>query len=127
MAIQPENPLELSPSVFQNVPMFIVVGSDDNGLVDRENNGALTWLTNYLQDKKNPCGGVMCRAFDGAPVRFAFYVTARYGLHRGFEDKESVLEAWRLLYNNGHELGNHSTEHLMTDQKKNNAWEVLYS
>ena len=96
----------------QAIPMFIVVCSDDNGLVDRANSGALTWLENYLQDKNNPCSSVISNEFDGTPVRLAFYLTARYGRRRGFEDKESVLEAWRSLYKNGHELGNHGTEHL---------------
>lgn len=110
----------------QDTPMFIVVGSDDNGLVDRREGGALTWLGNYLQDKKNPCSSKKNNEFDGIPVRFAFYVTARYGLRQGFEDNESVLTAWRSLYENGHELGNHSTEHLMTVKKKNDILEDIY-
>ena len=130
MTIQSENVRKLFPAVgtieLQNVPMFIVVCSDDNGLADRADTGALTWLENYLQDKKNPCSSDQSGEFDGIPVRFAFYVTARYGLRRGFEDKESVLSAWRSLYYNGHELGNHGTEHLMTVQKKHDVMEDVY-
>jgi hypothetical protein len=88
----------------EQVPMFISFGFDDNGIADVENNGGATWILNYLKDKTNP---------DGTPMRASFYMTAKYGREWVYEDDSDVREAWQYLYADGHEIGNHSTEHLM--------------
>ncbi len=96
----------------EKVPMFICFGFDDNGIVDKKNGGGITWIRNYLQERKNPAGTGQKRTYDGAPMRASFYVTEKYAREQDNENYPDVREAWRNLYEDGHEIGNHSTNHL---------------
>ncbi len=86
------------------VPMFIVLGIDDNGIADTTNRGGATWIREYLELLTNP---------DGSPARASFYMTGKYGAEWVYESESVVLAAWRALYEDGHEIGVHSMEHLM--------------
>lgn len=97
----------------ERVPMFICFGWDDNGIADKSEGGGTTWLINYLKDKKNPAGSGNSRTFDGALMRHSFYMTAKYGRQWVYENYPGVRESWKTLYDDGHEIGNHSTIHLM--------------
>ena len=97
----------------KKVPMFISFGFDDNGIVDKKNGGGITWIRNYLKDKKNPTGTGQKRTYDGAPMRASFYMTVACARKWVYENYPDVREAWRTLYEDGHEIGSHSTNHLM--------------
>lgn len=96
----------------EKVPMFICFGWDDNGIADKSNNGAATWIREYLKDKKNPAGSGQKGTFDGTPMRSAFYFTTKYVETWVYEDHRNVRKAWDSLYADGHEIGAHSTFHL---------------
>lgn len=96
----------------ENVPMFIVLGFDDNGIADATSNGGATWIRNYLKEKKNPSGAGTEETFDGSDMRASFYLTAKYGRENVYEGYSNVRKVWNALYNEGHEMGNHSTIHL---------------
>ncbi len=96
-----------------NVPMFISLGFDDNGIADKKGKGGATWIYNYLHDKKNSVGSGNVSTFDGSSMRAAFYLTAKYGNEWVYEDFPAVRELWRKLYLDGHEMGNHSSFHIM--------------
>lgn len=97
----------------EKVPMFISFGFDDNGIADKKGKGGTTWIYNYLHSKKNPIGSGNPRTFDGSLARAAFYLTAKYGSEWVYEDFPDVRELWRKLYLDGHEIGNHSSFHVM--------------
>ncbi len=101
----------------EKVPMFISLGFDDNGIVDKKNGGGVTWIRNYLKDKKNPAGTGQKRTYDGSPMRASFYMCEAYIREWTYEDYTDVREAWHNLYEDGHEIGNHSTYHLMERDK----------
>lgn len=96
----------------EKVPMFIVLGFDDNGIADVSKNGGATWIKNYLKDKKNPSGSGTEETYDGTYMRASFYLTAKYGRQWVYENYPGVRQVWNDLYNDGHEMGNHSTIHL---------------
>ncbi len=95
------------------VPMFISFGFDDNGIADKKGKGGTTWIRNYLKEKTNPLGTGNPATFDGSAMRSAFYMTAKYGNEWVYENFPDVRELWRKLYLDGHEIGNHSTNHVM--------------
>ena len=96
----------------KDVPMFISFGFDDNGIADK-GKGGTTWIRNYLREKTNLPGSGNPQTFDGTPIRAAFYLTAKYGNEWVYENYPDVRELWNKLYLDGHEIGNHSTNHLM--------------
>jgi hypothetical protein len=73
-------------------PMFVLFAFDDNG-----NPEGILWFRNLVKDMKNR---------DNSPVRATFLNTGVYG-----SNDAAVLAAWKLLYQDGHELGNHSWDH----------------
>jgi peptidoglycan/xylan/chitin deacetylase (PgdA/CDA1 family) len=73
-------------------PMFVLFAFDDNG-----NRDGILWFRNLVKDLKN---------HDNSPVRATFLNTGIYG-----SNDPAVLAAWKLLYQDGHELGNHSWDH----------------
>lgn len=97
----------------EQVPLFISFGFDDNGIADTANNGGATWIRNYLKDKTNPAGTGNEATFDGTPMRASFYMTGKYARQWTYESQTLVKAVWQDLYADGHEIGNHSTEHLM--------------
>ena len=97
----------------EHVPMFICLGFDDNGVADVENNGGASWIRNYLKDRRNPEGLGNLATYDGSLMRASFYMTAKYCREDVYESKEAIRKVWKQLYHDGHEIGNHSTVHLM--------------
>lgn len=104
------------------VPMFICFGWDDNGVADKANEGGATWIRNYLKDKKNPAGSGQAATYDGSAMRSAFYFTAKYAVKWNYENYPDVRAVWKDLYADGHEVGNHSTEHLMFGEMVDGVW-----
>lgn len=102
----------------EQVPMFISFGWDDNGIADKENLGGTSWFRTYMKHKTNPAGTGNERTFDGSPMRSAFYLTGKYGMEWVYENYPDVRELWKLLKHDGHEVGNHSTYHLMRVYEK---------
>lgn len=96
----------------KDVPMFIVLGFDDNGIADVTKNGGASWIRNFLKDKKNTRGSGIEETYDGSYMRASFYMTAKYGKEHVYESYADVRTIWHELYHDGHEIGNHSTLHL---------------
>jgi peptidoglycan/xylan/chitin deacetylase (PgdA/CDA1 family) len=73
-------------------PMFVLFTFDDNCYAD-----GLVWIRDLLKDVKNA---------DGSAARATFMLIGSCG-----QDDPSVLAAWKNLYQDGHEIGNHSWDH----------------
>ncbi len=90
-----------------DVPQFVAVTFDDNfvsGLGDVT--GGVTWATDFFRPLVNPAGSAIAGTFDGAPVRTGFYNNCLY-----LED-QSTRTAWTTAFADGHEIGNHTVNHL---------------
>jgi hypothetical protein len=72
--------------------MFVCFGFDDNGYAD-----GIKWFRELVEERQNA---------DGTPVRATFFNTGSYG-----ETFPEVLAEWRLLVQDGHEIGNHTWSH----------------
>jgi peptidoglycan/xylan/chitin deacetylase (PgdA/CDA1 family) len=114
-----EPPAGLAPD---QVPQFVVFGSDDNGYAGLEGSGAeggLHFLTTLFADRRNPAGSGNAGTFDGAAAHYSFYVnthyitgeaTAAYGTVV-WDDPVWVKRAWKEAIDAGHEIGVHSHSH----------------
>lgn len=108
----------------EKVPMFICFGWDDNGIADLSDTGGATWIREYLKDKENPVGANQSETHDGTPMRSSFYFTGKYAETWVYESHLNVRKAWDSLYADGHEVGNHSTNHLMKVEEIDGEWIV---
>jgi hypothetical protein len=87
-------PLGQDPS---KTPVLLSFGIDDNRFVE-----GFEWMQNELfKGRVNPAGQGNKATFDGTPVRGTFYVigNASHGWN------------WRMLYDDGHEISNHTWSH----------------
>jgi peptidoglycan/xylan/chitin deacetylase (PgdA/CDA1 family) len=106
----------------EQVPQFVVFGSDDNGYSGLPGSGAeggLHFLTQLFAGRRNPAGTGNPATFDGAPVHFSFYVNTHYVTGETiaaygdmvFDDPVWVKRAWREAIDAGHEIGAHTHSH----------------
>jgi peptidoglycan/xylan/chitin deacetylase (PgdA/CDA1 family) len=91
--------------------MFVCFGFDDNGYVE-----GMQWFANLVHSRVNPSGSGNPATYDGSPVRATFFITAAFGHDDGFinaggQTKEQVIQTWKGLYDDGHEIANHSWDH----------------
>ena len=59
------------------VPMFVSIGFDDNGisgLAGSGGTGGLTWFLDFLRSKHNPAGSSNSSTYDGTPARVTFLI-----------------------------------------------------
>jgi hypothetical protein len=107
-AILQKPPGGLAP---EKVPMFVCFAFDDNGRVE-----GLQWFQNLAKARKNPAGSGNPATFDGASVKGSFFLTANYATNDGFVEQgassvSDLINVWKALYQDGHEIGNHTWSH----------------
>ncbi len=89
-----------------DAPQFVAVTFDDNfvsGLDGPE--GGMTWATDFLRSLENPAGSAVAGTYDGRAVRTTFFDNCVY-----LADA-STREAWTVAVQDGHEIGNHTSNH----------------
>ena len=95
------------------IPQLICLGFDDNRFADGVN-----WVKDVLlKDRVNPQGAGNKATFDGTPCVATFYVISN----------AEIKDAWRGVYDNGCEIGNHTLthEHNMTDLSYKQGYQEL--
>lgn len=86
----------------EQVPLFIVLGFDDNRYVD-----GMEWVLNMLKDKKNPAGLGNPATFDGTPIGASFYFTTG-ALESG---GQPLIDTWKEVVARNYEVANHTVTH----------------
>jgi hypothetical protein len=107
-----------------DVPQFIYFTSDDNGLSGLPGSGGgggLHWLTELFSEYRNPAGAGQTQTFDGAPLRYTFFVNTFYlDPERGsgwaerrwpVDEPVYVQRAWTEAVEAGHETALHTHSH----------------
>lgn len=84
------------------VPQFITLAYDDNPDVQ-----AMQWMMDLLKDKTNPIGTGQESTFDGTPVRTTFFSCGKY-----LDWNTALRKCHKEAYEQGHEIGNHSQNHM---------------
>jgi peptidoglycan/xylan/chitin deacetylase (PgdA/CDA1 family) len=86
------------------VPMFVMLGFDDNGHAD-----GINWVLDTLRNRKNT---------DGTAARATFFISAGFDSDffnpAGGQNTTDLLNAWRKIKADGHEISNHSWSHADT-------------
>ncbi len=87
-------PSQLPPGgiAVEDAPMFVCFGWDDNRYPD-----GVYWSDSIMQDINNP---------DGSAAKGTYFV-----IGNAAENDATVAESWRFLYQNGHEIANHTWTH----------------
>jgi len=93
----------LSP---EQVPQFIVLGIDDNRYAD-----GMEWLLDRLEARRKPTGSGNAGTHDGRPLRGSFYYLSS-ALESG---GDALFTQWKRAVADGHEVGNHTNTHEVTD------------
>lgn len=88
--------------VVDSVPLFIVLGFDDNYYVD-----GMEWTLEMLDGKKNPEGTNNPATFDNLPICASFYYIS--GALEG--DDGTLLNTWLTAVEKGYEVANHTVTH----------------
>jgi len=89
--------LRTPPLPRENMPQFVVLGSDDNTSAE-----AVRWMQGVVDKYKNK---------DGSKVYMSFYVnTDQSGAV--WDGKNDLIDAVYNAYKAGHEIGNHTSTHL---------------
>ncbi|MBN2802970.1 MAG: polysaccharide deacetylase family protein [Deltaproteobacteria bacterium] len=101
-------PMGLKPD---EVPLFIVIGSDDNAHAGLDTNTGMGFLLNLYNDRVNPAGNGNSATFDGEAIHFSAYGNGVYIQESSADPVALVKESWRTVFDNGNELGNHTYSH----------------
>ncbi len=108
-----QSPPQNIPS--SQVPLFVSIGFDDNslsGVAGSGGTGGMTWILDYLRNKKNRAGSGNPLTYDSTPVRLSFFNTSKYQENTSGDDTVFVKRAWNTAYNDRHEIGIHTVNHL---------------
>jgi hypothetical protein len=89
------------------VPVFVCFGWDDNNLAS-----GMNWILDFMRGKNNPAGNGNALTFDGKKIRSTFFIK---GLVESVDSVDSVQATWKRAYNEGHEIGNHTFQHVAID------------
>ncbi|OEF28195.1 polysaccharide deacetylase family protein [Vibrio rumoiensis] len=104
-------PSQLPPAgiAIENAPQFVAIAFDDNTLVDGQN-----WVLNQWGKRSNPQGNGNVNTFDGQSIHTTFFNTCEAILADNEQATNSghVKETWFQATLLGHEMGNHTLNHL---------------
>jgi peptidoglycan/xylan/chitin deacetylase (PgdA/CDA1 family) len=119
----------------EQVPQFIVFGSDDNGYSGLEGPGAsggLHFLTGLFSGLCNPVGRGNPLTFDASAPHYSFYVNTYYIIpsteksaydNAEMENPVTIKRAWKEAMDNGHEIGVHTHSHPHGKQFSRSQWQ----
>ncbi|HXI57984.1 MAG TPA: polysaccharide deacetylase family protein, partial [Polyangia bacterium] len=83
------------------VPMFVVLGFDDNGYAD-----GINWVLDNLHSRKNA---------DGTAARATFFISAGFASDffnaAGGQSEADLINSWKRIKTDGHEIANHTWSH----------------
>lgn len=117
-------PQDLAPN---QVPMFVSIGFDDNGVSGLEGSGGtggLTWFLDYIRNKQNPAGSGNPLTYDSTSARVTFFNTSSYQEEWQSDDPVHIKRAWHSALIDGHEIGNHTFSHGHGSNFSLAQWEV---
>lgn len=115
----------LNPAPVQESPLFVTMGFDDNGcsghLNKNEREGVL-WASEFFASLRNPPGSGNTATFDGTNGTCSFYCASKYIRNQFIEPIDLVKKSWCDAYELGHEIGNHTRQHLRGADFEREDW-----
>lgn len=95
------------------VPQFVSLGFDD------VNDAAgIDWTLELLSNYQNPKGKGNADTFDGTKLLASFFPICNHA-----QRDPSILSRWHKIWQQGHEIGNHTNDHLMGQKLTVAQWQ----
>lgn len=93
----------------ESAPQFVAIAFDDNTLVDGQN-----WVLEQWGKRKNPAGNDNVNTFDGQTIHTTFFNTCEAIIANNTQGTNAghVKQTWHQAKLQGHEMGNHTLNHL---------------
>ena len=107
-----QSPPDKIPS--NKAPLYVSIGFDDNsvsGIAGSGGTGGMTWILDFLRNKKNQTGLGNSLTYDSTPARVSFFNTSKYQEKEIVDNSVFVKRAWNKALNDGHEIGVHTVNH----------------
>lgn len=98
----------------ENVPQFIIFGSDDNAFSGLDGNyGGLQFLLDLFCSRENPAGKINSSpaTYDKAPIHFSIYASTKFISSGAPENPVYNKKVWKKALDMGNEIGNHTHRH----------------
>jgi peptidoglycan/xylan/chitin deacetylase (PgdA/CDA1 family) len=95
-------------------PQFVLLGSDDNGvsgLPGSSYKGGIAFFLDLLGSRRNPVGRNNPATHDGTPLRMTFFMITSQLEAEQTEKPALLADAWRAIYEVGHEIALHTHSH----------------
>lgn len=94
------------------VPLFVVLGFDDNSRSGTAEGGGIYWVDNMLSGKVNPTQSTAnVSTFDGSDVKATFYCNLESFDGWQEDGPPHMKPAIKHIYDQGHEIANHTYSH----------------
>jgi len=118
-------PSRKPPLKTEEVPQFVVFGSDDNGISGLPESGKKGGLQFILElfSASNPTGRNNPATYDGQKTSITLYVSTIYASSDFSDRAELVRKQWLAFLAEGHELGCHAHSHLHGEPMSLEEWE----
>lgn len=96
------------------VPQFVTLGFDDNSEAP-----GVEWTLNTLAKFTNDGGLGNPATFDGEPIKSSFFPRCGQAVNN-----PAIADAWRQIFLQGHEVGNHTFDHRWGQTFEQSEWET---
>ena len=107
------------------VPMFFSIGFDDNSISGIEGSGGtggMSWILDFLRNKKNPVSLGNILTYDSTPIRVSFFNSSKYQQNFVVDNPVYVKRSWNTALIDGHEIGIHTVNHLHGSEFNTTQW-----
>lgn len=110
----PESKMPPGGLTVNEVPQFVILGFDDNSRAGSADSviGGIYWVDDMLNGKVNPSqSSANSKTFDGRDVKATFYCNLESFESWQEDGPSKLIPSIRHIFNNGHEVANHTFDH----------------
>lgn len=104
-----------------DAPQLVAIAFDDNSVAGSVEVGGMNWVLDLYANLQNPAGNGNLDTFDGLSPKTTFFNACKY-IAAGAPNADLVKASWQAAVDAGHEIGNHSIDHLYGNWMDEAVW-----